>query len=155
MVREMTFLMNILGSCLVGSDSQLSDTSHKPQHNLIVLGGSREKLYLGNHYFFFQCHFSGFEIKKYLSQRNHNETCKYQLRLIISYLNYRHLGLAVKFPVFFPTLIIWFSFSVLPPYCLIFLCLQYLLALAQFNFNVTNIFNGHSVKFENILLFVN
>lgn len=91
MVREITFLMRILISYHVGSDSLLSDTSCRSQDkNLNVLGGSGETFYLGTHscFLFLSVIFSGCEFQGYSSQRNHAETWQGQWGLLlISYLN--------------------------------------------------------------------
>lgn len=72
MVREMVFLMSMLVSYLVGSDSQLSDASHTPQHkNSNVLGGSGEKSIWGITNTFLQCPFSSIEIEIPITKKSY------------------------------------------------------------------------------------
>lgn len=88
--------MSTLVSCLAGSDSKALTPLTVFTMRIQMWKGrdSREKLYLENHYllFFFHCHFSVFETRKYPPHRNLNKTreCVYHVFIVWLLNSTRH-----------------------------------------------------------------
>ena len=99
----MTLLMSILVSCLVGSDSQLPDTSYALQHkNSVVLDGSRESSICWITIFFFSVIFMAFNWRNI-----------YHKEIILKQVNANNASVSVTSN---PDTLAWISFPFSPPY---------------------------------------